>query len=155
MHHAFHADVTGISAARQIDRQKLSPHMPAPGGASLGSRELSLQSALPNPPLMKLIPIAPLPAPSISSARRTTTMPAPLTLTPVVPLLARIPPGMPAQSMVMDFVMVTVPNPPGSRQLITPEAAVFIMAPAKVLHGAVRLHGSVSLPAPETQVRVA
>jgi hypothetical protein len=29
------------------------------------------------------------------------------------------------------------------------------MAPAKVLHGAVRLHGLTSSPTPETQVRVA
>jgi len=41
------------------------------------------------------------------------------------------------------------------RHRVEHRSAVFIMAPAKVLHGAVRLHGSVSLPAPETQVRVA
>ena len=33
-----------------------------------------------------------------------------------------------------------------------PPAAVFEMAPAKVLHGAVRLHGLKSSPTPETQV---
>src|SRR5204863_4779394 len=33
-------------------------------------------------------------------------------------------------------------------------AAVFEIASAKVLHGAVRLHGLASLPTPETQVRV-
>jgi hypothetical protein len=33
--------------------------------------------------------------------------------------------------------------------------AVFEIAPAKVLQGAVRLQGSASLPTPETQVRVA
>jgi len=38
--------------------------------------------------------------------------------------------------------------------LISPPAAVFEIAPAKVLHGAVRLHGLASLPTPETQVRV-
>jgi hypothetical protein len=32
---------------------------------------------------------------------------------------------------------------------------VFEIAPAKVLQGAVRLHGSASLPTPETKVRVA
>src|ERR1700752_2662207 len=57
--------------------------------------------------------------------------------------------------MVIDLVMVTAPKPPGSRQLISPPAAVLEMAPAKVLHGAVRLHGLASSPRPETQVRIA
>src|SRR5687768_6897473 len=52
-------------------------------------------------------------------------------------------------------MIVTAPNPPGSRQLISPPAAVFEIAPANVLHGAVRLHGLTSSPTPETQVRVA
>src|SRR4051812_43184122 len=51
--------------------------------------------------------------------------------------------------------MVSVPNPPGSRQSISPFVAVFEIAPAKVLQGAVRLHGLASLPTPDTQVRVA
>src|SRR4026207_1863883 len=57
--------------------------------------------------------------------------------------------------MVMDFVIVSVPNPPGSKQLISPLAAVLEIAPAKVLHGAVRLHGFASSPTPDTHVRVA
>src|SRR5215472_14674363 len=57
--------------------------------------------------------------------------------------------------MVIDLVIVTVPKPPGSRQLMMPFTAVLEMAPAKVLHGAVRLHGLASSPTPETQVRVA
>src|SRR5258708_24850011 len=57
--------------------------------------------------------------------------------------------------MLNDLVMVTEPKPPGSRQLISPPAAVFEIAPAKVLHGAVRLHGLASSPTPETHVRVA
>src|SRR5713226_7413715 len=56
-------------------------------------------------------------------------------------------------SMVIDFVMVTVPKPPGSSASISPPAAVFEMAPAKVLQGAVRLHGLASSPTPDTQVR--
>ena len=40
-------------------------------------------------------------------------------------------------------------------QLISPNAAVFEMAPAKVLHGAVRLQRLTSSPTPETHVRVA
>src|SRR2546423_14826877 len=51
--------------------------------------------------------------------------------------------------------MVTPPKPPGSRQLISPPLAVFEIAPAKVLHGAVRLHGLASSPTPDTHVRVA
>src|ERR1700742_2907515 len=39
--------------------------------------------------------------------------------------------------------------------LISPPAAVFEIAPANVLHGAVRLHGLTSSPTPEIQVRVA
>src|SRR3954471_3545022 len=57
--------------------------------------------------------------------------------------------------MVIALVMVTPPKPPGSRQLISPSVAVFEIAPAKVLQGAVRLHGFASSPTPETQVRVA
>src|SRR5205807_8337046 len=59
------------------------------------------------------------------------------------------------QLMVIALVMVTVPKPPGSRQLISPPTAVLEIAPAKVLHGAVRLHGLASSPTPETQVREA
>ncbi len=73
-------------------------------------------------------------------------------LTPLVPAL-RIEANTSWQSMVIDLVMVTAPKPPGSRQLISPLSAVFEMAPAKVLHGAVRLQGLASSPTPETQVR--
>src|SRR6266849_2930865 len=55
--------------------------------------------------------------------------------------------------MVMDLVIVTAPNPPGSRASISPPTAVLEIAPAKVLQGAVRLHGLASSPTPETQVR--
>src|SRR5947209_4406960 len=51
--------------------------------------------------------------------------------------------------------MVSAPKPPGSSASISPPAAVLEIAPAKVLHGAVRLHGLTSSPTPETQVRVA
>jgi hypothetical protein len=57
--------------------------------------------------------------------------------------------------MVIDFVIVTAPKPPGSSTEISPQGAVFEIAPANVLHGAVRLHGFASSPTPETQVRVA
>src|SRR3989442_11032338 len=67
----------------------------------------------------------------------------------------KIPARVPSPLMVMAFVMVTAPNPPGSNTEISPPAAVFEMAPAKVLHGAVRLQGLASSPTPDTQVRVA
>src|SRR3984957_6632214 len=79
---------------------------------------------------------------------------AALIVTPGVPD-TRIDPSVALQLSVIDLVMVMPPNPPGSRQLISPAAAVFEIAPAKVLHGAVRLHGLASSPTPETQVRVA
>src|SRR5690242_20959412 len=56
--------------------------------------------------------------------------------------------------MVIDLVIVTAPKPPGSRQSISPPAAVFEMAPANVLHGAVREHGLASSPTPEIHVLV-
>src|SRR5271155_4253140 len=74
-------------------------------------------------------------------------------------------PGVPATStpplltgshrIVIALVMGSPPKPPASRQSISPDAVVFEMAPAKVLHGAVRLHGLASSPTPEIQVRVA
>src|ERR1700742_4127904 len=73
---------------------------------------------------------------------------------PVVPAI-NTPASVFSQSMVMDLVTVSAPKPPGSMQLISPPAAVLEIAPAKVLQGAVRLHGLASSPTPETQVRVA
>src|SRR5579859_7727652 len=55
----------------------------------------------------------------------------------------------------MALVMVRAPNPPGSKASISPPGAVLEIAPAKVLHGAVRLQGLASSPTPETHVRVA
>src|SRR5687768_18507102 len=60
-----------------------------------------------------------------------------------------------SHAMVIDLVIVTAPKAPLSTQLISPPAAVLEMAPAKVLHGAVRLQGLTSSPTPDTQVRVA
>src|SRR5215468_7198016 len=60
-----------------------------------------------------------------------------------------------SDEMVIDLVMVTAPKPPGSSTLISPLGAVLEIAPAKVLHGAVRLHGLASSPTPDTHVRVA
>ena len=71
---------------------------------------------------------------------------------------ATIPPNVPVQSIVIDLVIVRVPKPPGSIQLISPLVSVTEIAAAKVLHGAVRLHPFtvlLSSPTPDTQVRVA
>src|ERR1700674_567922 len=91
----------------------------------------------------------------MDSPRRVTFPPAMLTMTPLNPALRMLPTPVGLPSMVIDLVMVTAPNPPGSRQSISPFTAVFEMAPAKVLQGAVRLHGLTSSPTPDTQVRVA
>src|SRR5882762_3968150 len=87
--------------------------------------------------------------------RLTMSVAAALTMTPLVPD-ARTP-ASPEESWVrlIDLVMVTAPKPPGSSTLNSPPAMVFEIAPAKVLQGAVRLHGLTSSPTPETQVRVA
>src|SRR5262245_33571227 len=61
----------------------------------------------------------------------------------------------PPPSMVIALVMVSAPKPPGSSASISPPGAVFEIVPAKVLHGAVRVHGLASSPTPETQVRLA
>src|SRR2546423_12118341 len=58
-------------------------------------------------------------------------------------------------STVMALVMVSVPYPAGSSASISPPSAVFEIAPANVLQGAVRLQGLTSSPTPDTQVRVA
>src|ERR1043166_7652329 len=78
-----------------------------------------------------------------------------LTITPALDPVARIEPN-PAPhvpSMVMHLVTVTTPNPPGSSASISPHSAVFEIAPAKVLQGAVRLQGLASSPTPDTHVR--
>ncbi len=107
------------------------------------------------PLLMTRMPVRPLPAPSILRWRSTTSSPeAALTVMPLVSD-ARMLPTIPPPSIVIALVMVTEPNPPGSSTEMTPPVAVFEIAPANVLHGAVRLHGLASSPTPDTQVRVA
>src|SRR4029453_7561783 len=105
-------------------------------------------------PVMEM-PTSPVPTPLISRLRRMTTSEAPAAM-----LMAFVPdtstPAMPeVPSRMIDFVIVTAPKPPGSSVSISPLAAVLEIAPAKVLHGAVRLHGLASSPTPDTHVRVA
>src|SRR5207237_5537574 len=103
----------------------------------------------------KRMPLSPVPAPLMSRPRRVTWSDGPAdTMMAFVPETST-PAVTPSQAIVIAFVIVTPPKPPGSRQLISPPAAVFEIAPGKVLHGAVRLHGLASSPTPETQVRVA
>src|SRR5262245_50263431 len=101
------------------------------------------------------IPVSPVPMPLTPRLRRITTSELEAFMTmPLVPETSTLDsPEYP--SMVIDLVIVTPPYPAGSSASISPAAAVFEIAPANVLHGAVRLHGLASSPTPETQVRVA
>jgi hypothetical protein len=80
--------------------------------------------------------------------------PAPLIVMPLVPDTSTDQ-NVPVASMVIDFVIVTAPKPPGSSTSISPPSFVFEIAPANVLHGAVRLPGFASSPTPDTHVREA
>src|SRR5438874_9047785 len=105
---------------------------------------------------MTLMPLVAALSPSRSSPRSTTTSPAFGTLTMIpLPALVSTPASVPSEEIVIGLVIVTPPKPPGSRTLISPPEAVLEIAPAKVLHGAVRLQGFASSPTPETHVRVA
>jgi hypothetical protein len=73
---------------------------------------------------------------------------------PLVPATNTLATCPPPPSIVIALVIVTAPKPPGSRASISPPGAVYEIAPAKVLQGAVRLQGLAS-PTPDTQVRVA
>src|SRR6476620_10835133 len=101
------------------------------------------------------MPFKPVPRPSISRPfRKISSVAAALMMMAFVPDTRT--PAVPAsQDMLIALVMVTPPNPPGSKQLISPPAAVLEIAPANVLQGAVRLQGLASSPTPETHVRVA
>src|SRR5215218_1670442 len=101
------------------------------------------------------MPLSPLPAPLIERLRRTILSFTPALMVTPFTREARTPARVPSPLMAMALVMVTAPKPPGSRAEISPPAAVFEMAPAKVLQGAVRLQGLTSSPTPETHVRVA
>src|ERR1700680_3287486 len=75
-----------------------------------------------------------------------------LTVIPLVPD-ARME-AIPFPSMAIDFVMVTGPYPPGSRTSISPPAFVLEIDAAKVLQGALHVHGLLSSPAPQTNVKL-
>src|SRR5215467_1732781 len=100
-----------------------------------------------------LMPLEPALKPLMSSPLRVTTSVAGALTTMPLPVLASTPASVHSEDMVIALVMVTAPNPPGSRTLISPPVAVLDIAPANVLQGAVRLQGLASSPRPETQVR--
>jgi len=83
-----------------------------------------------------------------------TLAPEPLTMMPLVPEF-RMLASVPSPLRVIDFVIVTAPNPPGSRTEISPPGAVLEIAPANVLQGAVRLHGIDIVADAGNHVRVA
>src|SRR4051812_7128682 len=107
------------------------------------------------PAWMMFTPLVAVRRPSMSRPSSVTRSFTPaLTMIPLETLV-RTPAMLPWFLIVIAFVIVTAPKPPGSRTLISPWAAVFEIAPAKVLQGAVRLHGLASSPTPDTHVRVA
>src|SRR5256885_6444817 len=107
-------------------------------------------------PARNLIPLIPVKAPLIDRLRRVMALVlvVSLTMTPLTPA-ERIPARFESPSIVIPLLIVTAPKPPESSASISPPSAVFETAPAKVLQGAVRLHGLASSPTPDTQVRVA
>src|SRR4026207_1419562 len=102
-----------------------------------------------------LIPFMPLQNPLIEMPLMVTTSVAAALMMIPFTREARIEAIVPVPSSVIDLVIVTAPKPPGSRASISPQAAVFEMAPAQVLQGAVRLQGLASSPTPDTHVREA
>jgi hypothetical protein len=95
-----------------------------------------------------------VPTPLIVMLRSVTTSLTPaLTVIPLTPPELRTLAMTPVPSIVIPLVIVTEPKPPESSALISPPGAVLEIAPANVLHGAVRLQGFTSSPTPETHVR--
>src|SRR6185312_17163477 len=102
------------------------------------------------------MPLIPVPMPLNRRFLKITTSLGPAwTTMPLVPLTRTEATCPPPPSMVMALVMVRAPYPAGSRASISPPAAVLEIAPANVLHGAVRLQGLASSPTPDTHVREA
>src|SRR5437588_5327146 len=103
-------------------------------------------------PARNRIPLGLVPRPSMSRPSRMT-----LSVAGAETTMALVPetstPASNVERIVIAFVIVTPPKPPGSRTLISPPVAVLEIAPAKVLQGAVRLQGFASSPTPDTQVR--
>src|SRR4051794_5006337 len=135
--------------------------MPFPPDAALKPRmdDLLIVTNLAAKILMPLIPgLLVAPRPSMSRPCRFTT---PKSAGSVMLMMmafveaTRTPASTSSDIMLIDLVIVTPPKPPGSSTQISPPLAVLEMAPAKVLHGAVREHGLTSSPVPDTQVRVA
>src|SRR5690349_9586907 len=122
--------------------------------AAVAKPNISQFSTFTIAPELYRTPLRPVPSPLNRRLRRITTSPAPAATTiPFVPDTNTDATWPPPPSMVIALVIVTAPNPPGSRASISPPGAVFEIAPAQVLQGAVRLQGLASSPTPETHVR--
>src|SRR5438445_9479203 len=122
--------------------------------------KIRVSSTISGEPDIRFIPFVPRvePAPLIRRLRRLTGPVGPdviLTMTPWTPDASIEATCPPPPSIVMGLVIVTAPYPAGSSASISPPDAVFEIAHAKVLQGAVREHGLTSSPTPETHVRVA
>src|SRR5262245_36616488 len=106
------------------------------------------------PPPVKLMPLTPAPLPSMSRPDSVTvSVAAVVTVTPVAAVVMAA--SVWSQTMLIDFAIVTAPYSAVSTQVIAPPAAVLAIAPAKVRHGAARLHTAASLPFDATKVRAA
>src|SRR5262245_65928935 len=81
-------------------------------------------------PLRKFTPVPPLPAPSMRNPRRMTVILAVAMVTPLAHNVARIPPPVPAQSMVIDLVIVMVAKQSASPNLIRRDALILERAEA-------------------------
>src|SRR2546422_6189094 len=75
-------------------------------------------------PARYLMPFSPLPAPFIDKLRSVTTSFVPALMMTALTVANRIPASVPSPLIVMDLVIVTAPNPPGSSTEISPHAAV-------------------------------
>src|SRR5690349_2342632 len=101
------------------------------------------------------MPVVPTPPPIKVRPRSFTTSFAPALIVipaPAPPVV--IAPSTPMQLTVIARSIVNGPYPAEVSTTISPPALVWRMAATKVRHGAVRLHGLLSLPWPDTNVRL-
>src|SRR4051794_21199658 len=104
-------------------------------------------------PVEIAMPMLPPPVPLSERLRMTTRSVAPAAMLIAVPAPATMLARFPSPLIVIALLIRTAPYPAESTTEISPPAAVLEMAPAKVLHGAVRLHGKPSSPFEATHVR--
>src|SRR5579885_2208800 len=113
-------------------------------------------STLSDAPLLKTMPVLPVPPPTMVRPRRTTLSLAPaLTVTALPPPDAVIAAVLVWLTMLTAWVIVTGPYPAVSSTEISPPGLVWVRAKAKVRQGCSTEHGLVSAPCAETKVRCA